>query len=146
LIDSQTKEDQRTNEMQLGSVRTLKLTKLGDLHYSLIANYAYETHLSLGFGMSTSLATYYELYDVKFNCDVKGIGRVYFVSSHAKIDLAMQHLRMTAPVFISFDTPYKATATKVDVNLMTGHVKSTGMWMNVHGHHVDAGARKWQID
>jgi len=134
-----------TQVVKLGSMQKLRMTNLGDLHYSLAANSAYETHLSIGFGMTTSLATYFELYDVKFDCDLKDVGRVHFSSSHAKIDLAMQHLRLTAPVFISFDSSYSATATKVDVNLKTGHVKSTGMWMNIHGHRIDAGARKWQI-
>jgi len=131
---------------QLGSLEKIKLTKRGELNYSLTALYAREMHLSVGAGITTTLATYYELYDVKFECFLEGFGHVNLISTTAKLDVLMKHLRLTGPVSIKFDSGYQASAKNIDVNLISGNIKSKGMSINLNGYDVAAGASVWQIN
>lgn len=131
---------------QLGSLDEIKLIKKGDIHYSLNAKYARESYLSVGGGIATTLATYYELYAVTFESSLTGLGHVYFTAPHAKMDLLMKKLRLEYPASIKFSSGYHAKAKSIEINLISGQIKPEGISMNIHGNEIPVGTREWQID
>jgi hypothetical protein len=130
---------------ELGGLKKFELVKRGELEFSLKALSAHEFYPQLNSFMTTTLVTYYELQQVEFNCELEGFGHVRLKSHTGQLDIQMKHLRLTNLVIIDFDSGYSAKAKKVDINLLTGHVKPVELSLSINGHDMKAGSRSWQM-